>query len=412
MTGELTRVAMVSMHTSPTSQAGRGDAGGMNVAILATARALAARGLEVDLLTRAEAEPVAVELAPGVVLRTLAAGPARPVSKAELADVTDDFGEAVATLVGRVQPRYQVLHAHYWLSGLATLPVALELGLPFVQSFHTLAAMKNRSLADGDTPEPDRRRFTEGYLANQADAIVAGSAPEVDSLIDDLRAPADKLWVIPPGVDTELFTPARAVNSAAVRRALGLHAVRPLVVVAARIQPLKGQDLAVMAMAEVAVMRGSAPVLVFAGEPTAGAELYRASVIALAEDLGVEVAMVGSLDQQTLANLFAAASVTLVPSHSETFGLVALESAASGTPVVGSRSTGLVASISDGQSGMLLASRDPREWARAISALLDDPHRLAELGESARAHAEGFTWATAAASLMGVYQSLLPSPAI
>lgn len=407
MGGELERVAMISMHTSPAAQAGRGDSGGMNVAMLATARCLADRGVEVDLLTRATGAPVAVELYPGVVLRSLVAGPPGVIDKASLADVADDFGEAVATLVGRSAPRYQLLHAHYWLSGLATLPVALELGLPFLQSFHTLAAMKNRTLAVGDSPEPDRRLYSEGFLANQADAVVAGSAAEVESLIDDLRAPAEKLWVIPPGVDTALFTPNRAARSADVRRKLGLAVDRPLVVVAARIQPLKGQDLAVRALAEINTMRGSAPLLVLAGEPTAGAEDYRDSVVALALSLGVDIAAVGSLEQNTLADLFAAAELTLVPSHSETFGLVALESAASGTPVIGYRSTGLVDSVAEGESGVLVDTRDPTDWARAILALTDDRELMGRLTASARRHAEGFTWATAAASLLGVYKSLL-----
>lgn len=383
----------------------------MNVALIGLATALAQQGVAVDLLTRAERRPEVIELAPGVTVRTLAAGPFGALAKGDLAGVVDDFGEAVATAAGRTTPRYDLLHAHYWLSGLAVLPVALELGLPLVQSFHTLAAMKNRALAAGDTPEPDRRLYTEAYLAAQADAVVAGSSAEVDTLADDLRAPADKLWVIPPGVDNTLFTPARAANAVATRLRLGLSADRPLIVVAGRIQPLKAQDLAVQILAAVHHNsgRGMTPQLVLAGEPTLGAETYLASVVDLAATLGVadDVRVVGALGREQLADLFAAAAVTLVPSHSETFGLVALESAASGTPVVGFHSTGLVESVAEGQSGFLVRSRDPEEWAGVISRLLGDPIALARIGESARQHAEGFTWATAAASLTGIYESLL-----
>lgn len=401
---------MVSMHTAPHAQPGRGDSGGMNVALIALASALAQQGIAVDLLTRAESRPEVIELSPGVTVRTLAAGPFGPLPKGNLAGVVDDFGEAVATAAGRTSPRYDLLHAHYWLSGLAVLPVSLELGLPLVQSFHTLAAMKNRTLAAGDTPEPDRRLFTEGYLAAQADAVIAGSSAEVDTLIDDLRAPADRLWVIPPGVDNTLFTPSRAANAADTRARLGLSPDRPILVVAGRIQHLKAQDLAVRILAAITTTSGGmSPQLVLAGEPTLGAESYLASVVELAESLGVadDLRVVGALDREQLANLFAAATLTLVPSHSETFGLVALESAASGTPVIGFHSTGLVESVAEGASGYLVRSRNPREWASAITTLLADPVALGSLGLSARRHAEGFTWATAAASLTGIYESLL-----
>jgi D-inositol-3-phosphate glycosyltransferase len=406
MSGALSRVAMISMHTSPADPPGRGDAGGMNVAIVALARQLAGRGLEVDLLTRATAEPAAIDLGGGVTVRTLAAGPPAPLPKSELASVADEFGEAVATLVGRSSPRYDLLHAHYWLSGLAVLPVAIELALPLVQNFHTLGAMKNAALAPGDQPEPEGRLRGEMFIANQADAIIAGSSAEVTSLIDDLRAPADRLWVIPPGVDTELFTPERAGNERSLRARLGLEAERPLLVVAARIQPLKDQELAIRVLAELHALRGWAPLLVVAGE--ASDPSYRQDLAELAIELGVgnDVRFVGALDRETLADLFAAAVLTLVPSHSETFGLVALESASSGTPVIGYRSTGLIESVADGESGILMDGRNPREWAGVISTLLADEVRLGHLAASARGHAEGFTWATSATSLLAVYESL------
>jgi D-inositol-3-phosphate glycosyltransferase len=378
----------------------------MNVAILALAAGLASRGVEVDLLTRASDVPTERELTAGVTLRTLAAGSPTPMPKGRLVDVADEFGEAVATLVGRDAPRYDLLHAHYWLSGLATLPVAIELGLPFVQSFHTLAAMKNRLLAPGDEPEPEGRLRGEAFLGNQADAVVAGSAAEVGALIDDLHAPAERLWVIPPGVDTDLFNPGRRANESDLRRYLGIESDRQILVVAGRIQPLKDQELAIRILAAVHASRGWAPLLVLAGEAIDDA--YRGRLERVASDLGVaaDVRFVDALERETLADLFAVATLTLVTSHSETFGLVALESAASGTPVIGYRGTGLVESIADGESGILVDSRDASDWAAVISSLLEDDAWRARLSASARAHAEGFTWATAAASLLGVYESL------
>ncbi len=396
---------MVSMHTSPVAAPGSGDAGGMNIAIVETALQLARRGATVDLVTRAVGEPGSRALAPGVMLRELPAGAPGPIAKEGLAAVVDEFGEAVATLTGRARPRYDLIHAHYWLSGLATLPVALELGLPLVQSFHTVAAMKN---ADADLrPEPERRVLTERYLAGQASAIIAASAAEATALIDLVQAPADRVWVIPPGVDVEVFRPD--ADPRGIRSSLGIAADRPLISVVGRVQPLKDQLLAIRTLAELHALRGWAPVLVVAGEATPGAEDYAAALRRSASELGVadSVVFAGPLGRADLAGLLAESSVTLVTSRSETFGLVALESAASGTPVVAYRGTGLLESAPDGVAGVLLDTRDPRRWARAISELLDDEDRLARLSRSAREHAAGLTWAASATALLGVYGSLV-----
>jgi D-inositol-3-phosphate glycosyltransferase len=406
MTGGLRRIAMVSMHTSPADLPGRGDAGGMNVAILALATQLAWRGVEVDLLTRATGAPEEREIAEGVVLRSLAAGAPTPLPKQRLVDVADEFGEAVATLAGRSSPRYDLLHAHYWLSGLATLPVAIELGLPLVQTFHTLGAMKNHSLAPGDEPEHEGRLRGEAFLAGQVDAIVAGSAAEVGTLIDDLHTPTERLWVIPPGVDTDLFTPDRARNDTAIREEFGLPASRPILVIAGRVQPLKDQELGIRILSELA-MAEPAPLLVLAGEAMDPAYRARLEQAAIVYGVEADVRFVGALDRETLADLFAAAEYTLVTSYSETFGLVALESAASGTPVLGFRGTGLLESVSDGESGYLVDSRDPAEWAAVIRAHRADGARAAAMRQSARGFAAGFTWATAAASHLALYESLV-----
>lgn len=400
---------MVSMHTSPAASAGTGDAGGMNVLVLAIAQELATRGVDVDLLTRAEAEPRTVELGDGITLHELAAGPPRPLPKADLVAATDEFGEAVANLAGRTGAGYDVIHAHYWLSGLATLPVAIELGIPLVQSFHTLAAMKDRMRGHGERPEPELRRKSEMFLANQASAIIAGSSAEVTALIDDVRAPAEKIWVIPPGVDIDLFRPGRSIAAGdRARLRLGITAGRPIISVVGRVQPLKDQELAIRTLAELHAQRGWAPVLVIAGDATPGDDDYLASLQRVAATLGVsgDIRFVGGLDREALADLLAASSVTLVPSRSETFGLVALESAASGTPVVGFRGTGLLESVADGRSGLLLDSREPRAWATAVSGLLEDAPELGRLSATARRHAEGYTWAATATALLGVYAGL------
>lgn len=407
MTGELKRVALVAMHTAPAQQAGTGDSGGLNISLIATAHELAARGVEVELLTRAAGPPSVTTLGDGVTMHALAAGPPTVLDKGQLVAVSDEFGEAVAELAGRNQSHYDIIHAHYWLSGVAVLPVSIELGVPYVQSFHTLGAMKNRHLGPGQEPEPVGRLRAESYLANQAAAIVANSTAEVSALIDDVRAPAERIWVIPPGVDLSVFRPERDAAHR-VRSAYGIEEGRPILAVVGRVQPLKDQELAIRTVAALYELRGWTPTVVIVGEATPGDESYLESLRALAHELDVadDVRFVGALAREPLADLLAVASVTLVPSHSETFGLVALESAASGTPVVGYRSTGLVESVAEGVSGLLLTSREPRDWALAVAQLLDDPVGRERLGSTARQHALGYTWASTATSLLGIYSSL------
>ncbi len=408
MDGIPARVAFVSMHTSPAAQPGNADAGGMNVALRSLASELAGHGVQVDLLTRAQSAPSERELEPGVILHELEAGPRGTIPKDDLAAVSDEFGEAVAALARRPGAHFDLVHAHYWLSGIATLPVALELGLPFVQSFHTLGAMKNALAGSTAQTESDRRVHSEAFLAAQASAIIAGSAAEATFLIDSVRAPADRVWVIPPGADIDLFRPNRANAETRVRHEWAIGPARPILVVAGRVQPLKDQELAIRALAALHSIRGSAPVLIVAGETTPGDEGYLSALRALAVELGVEhdVRFAGALTREALAELFAAATLTLVTSRSETFGLVALESAASGTPVVGFRGSGMMESISEGESGVLVDSRDPGVWAETITRLLNDVDLLSTLSRSARHHALGYTWAASATALLGVYGSL------
>jgi D-inositol-3-phosphate glycosyltransferase len=398
----VSRVAMIAMHTSPTAQPGTADAGGLNVSVLSIAAELAIRDVQVDLVTRAAGAAGVRELLPGVVLHELPAGGA-DLPKSRLPEVADEFGEELAKLA-RVR-HYDVLHAHYWLSGIAALPVAIELDRPLVQSFHTLGVMKNALAGEGQEPEPVQRLRSETFLAAQADAVIAASSAEATVLIDDVGAAPDRTWIIPPGVDLDLFSPRAFASHAQVRSALGLEADRPIVVIAGRVQPLKGHELAVRALAELHALRGWAPLLVVAGEATPGDEQFAARLRSLAAELGVaaDVRFVGALHRDVLADLLAAADLTIVPSFSETFGLVALESAASGTPVLAYRAGGLSESVVDGASGLLLGTRDPRYWATEMALLIEDDDRRAALGASARAHAERFTWGAAAASLLGVY---------
>ena len=405
MVAGIQRVAMISMHTSPVAQAGVGDAGGLNIAILGIAAELAIRDVEVDLVTRAVGQPGSRVLLPGVTLHELAAGPTGVLPKQRLPEVTDEFGEAVARLARSLQKPWDLLHAHYWLSGIAVLPISLELQLPLVQSFHTIGAMKNALAGPGAAQEPEQRVRSEMFIASQADAIIAASSAEATALIDLAGAPADRTWIVPPGVDLGLFGPRTENSRDAIRLALGLEHDRPIVAIIGRVQPLKGHELAVRAMAELRAMRGWTPILVVAGEVTPGDEAFVDELTRLAGQLGVasDVRFVGAMQRDALADLLSAATVTIMPSFSETFGLVALESAAAGTPVIAYRTGGLSESVSDGVSGVLLGTREPRYWASEIATMIEDSDRRAAMALTARAHAERFTWATAAASLLGIY---------
>ncbi|GAA3604386.1 glycosyltransferase [Agrococcus terreus] len=397
------RIAMVSMHTSPAERPGKGDAGGLNVLVLESARALAARGHQVDLFTRSAGAPHAESVAPGVALYALETG-GGVVRKHDLPNHADAFGEELRRAAEAASAPYDVLHAHYWLSGLAALPVSLALGVPIVQTFHTLAEEKNRTLADGDRPEPERRIFTERYLAHEVDAIAAVSRAEVDVLCDGVGAAAERVWLVPPAVDTALFQPAPVDARHEVRARLGVHPEDRLVVCVGRVQPLKGQDLAVRMLQHL-----PGAVLVLAGDATPGAERYLDSLHDIARDTGVagRVRHIGSLDRPALAQLLDAADVVVVPSRTESFGLVPLEAAATGTPVVASRVGGLMESVVDGETGVLVDGRDPFEWAEAVGGILDDEDRRLELGLAGRRTAARRDWQDVALELEGVYRSVL-----
>ena len=374
------------------------DDDGLGVLLRSVSTELSVRGVDVDVLVRADGPPRVREIAKGITVHELAAGPAEPLAPSRLLELTDPFGEAVAELAGRTGARYDIIHAHEWSSGLAALPVAIELGVPFVQSFHSLAPV-------GTDGESLTRSRTEMFLANQAGAIVAGSPAEADVLIDDVRAPADRIWVIPPGVDVGFFRPDRARTADdRMRDELGIAHDRPIIAVVGPEPARDDQELAIRALSELHSMRGWAPVLVIVG---AGPGAKTESLGAVARELGVagEVRFASSASRSFLADLLAVATVAVVPSRTESLGLAALESAASGTPVVGFRGAP-AGSVSQGKSGLLVDSRDPREWARTITELLDDQVTLDDLSASARHHAEGYTWGATAAALLGVYASL------
>ena len=396
------RIAFVSLHTSPATMPGSGDAGGLNVVERATADALAELGHSVDLITRraSATDPDLVELAPGVTLRHVTAGPATPLPKSRI----DEFIPEFSAGLGELGP-YDVVHSHHWMSGVAALPLARAWGVPHVQSYHSVAALPGSPLAEGEPPESPARIPGEALVARESQAVVAISAAEAQTVIERCGADPERVCVISPGVEHDLFRPLLMGEQPDA----GLDVPLPLgfILFAARLQPLKGPDLAIRAMA--AVDPAIRPHLVVAGDVSADFAAYEARLLALVDELGLagQVSFLGPQPRPALARLMRSARLVLVPSHSETFGLVALEAASSGTPVIAAAAGGLREAVAHGVTGQLMDSRRPEDWAAAITGLLTDPDRLARKGVVARVHARRFVWTWAAARLVAVYQDLI-----
>ncbi|MCL6551427.1 MAG: D-inositol-3-phosphate glycosyltransferase [Acidothermus cellulolyticus] len=405
------RVAMIAVHTSPLEIPGCGDAGGLNVYVAQIARRLASRGIDVDVFTRATRRDVPPQqrLAPGVTVRNVVAGPLEPLPKDELPVHLCAFTAAVLRAEAMREPGwYDVIHSHYWLSGEVGRVASQRWGVPLIHTMHTLAKVKNAALAEGDVPEPGRRVIGEADVVAAADRLVTNTWTEARQLVDLYGAELDRIRVVPPGVDTAIFRPGDAARA---RRRLGLPIDGCVVLFVGRLQPLKGPDIAVRAAAEFLSthpgMR-SAFRLVIVGGPSGSRSTEPERLRALAADLGVAdvVIFAPPMPADRLVEFYRAATVTIVPSHSESFGLVALESQACGTPVVAARVGGLTTAVRDGESGLLVDGHDPARYAWAIGRLLD-PGRRAEFVRGAVTHAMRFHWDNTVEGILGVYRDAL-----
>jgi D-inositol-3-phosphate glycosyltransferase len=404
---------MLSVHTSPLHQPGTGDAGGMNVYIVELARRLAELGIEVEVFTRATtgALPPVVELAPGVLVRHVDAGPYEGLAKEDLPAQLCAFTHGVMRAeAGHRQGHYDLVHSHYWLSGQVGWLAAERWGVPLVHAMHTMAKVKNAALARGDQPEPAARVIGETQVVSAADRLIANTAEEAADLVRHYGADPGRIAVVHPGVNLERFVPAD--GRAAARQRLGLpqHAFVPLF--AGRIQPLKAPDLLLRA---VAVLLEEDPglreriVVPVVGGPSGTGLAKRERLQKLAARLGISdlVRFQPPVGQECLADWYRAASVLVMPSYSESFGLVALEAQACGTPVLAAAVGGLPVAVRDGATGVLVPGHDPAAYARELRRLVDDPDRAARLGAAAARHALGFGWATSAAATAEVYAAAL-----
>jgi D-inositol-3-phosphate glycosyltransferase len=406
------RVATISVHTSPLEQPGGGDAGGMNVYVLETARRLAESGVEVEIFTRATSSdlPRIVEVEPGVSVRHVIAGPFEGMSKNDLPGQLCAFTAAVLRAEAQREPGwYDLLHSHYWLSGQVGWLARERWGVPLVHTAHTLAKAKNAHLAEGDTPEPLARIIGEEQVVAEADRLIANTEDEARQLIDWYDAAPAQVAVIPPGVDLQMF---RLAEASAARTRLGVPPDALVLLFVGRLQPLKAPDVLIRAAAQIAAQDPELArrlQVIVVGAPSGSGLAEPDAMPKLAAELGIGhlVRFEPPASRERLADFYAAADLTVVPSHNESFGLVALESQACGTPVVAAAVGGLPTAVADGHSGKLVHTHRTEDWAGALSGLLHSPGRRAVLAANARPHAERFSWRHTADGLLVAYRDAL-----
>jgi D-inositol-3-phosphate glycosyltransferase len=414
VTADVKRVAMLSVHTSPLDQPGTGDAGGMNVYVTELAKRLADHDVAVEVFTRATSSdlPDLVEVAPGVSVRHVAAGPYEGLAKEDLPGQLCTFARDLL----RVEAQhdlgwYDVVHSHYWLSGQVGALAADRWGVPLVHSMHTMAKVKNTALATGDKPEPWGRVLGEEQVVESADHLIANTDAEAAQLMSLYDADPARVSVVHPGVDLNVFRPG---DPAEARRRLGLPADAVVLLFAGRIQPLKAPDVLLRAVAVLLerdpALRERLVVPVVGGPSGSGLE-EPTSLVDLARALGVAdvTRFVPPVSQQELARWYTAATLVCVPSYNESFGLVAVEAQACGTPVVAAAVGGLGTAVDDGTTGVLVAGHEPDDYARAIAQVVGDRAARGRMSAAAVRHARRFGWQRTAEETLRVYEQAVLS---
>ena len=405
---------MLSVHTCPLATLGGKETGGMNVYVRDLSRELSRRGIAVDVYTRSQ-NPSVPRISSGR-LGTLGrvihvpAGPERPYNKNLVFDHLPEFVERVQDFVAEENLRYDLIHSHYWLSGWAALELRASWRVPIIQMFHTLGEMKNRVAQTEAERESPRRIEVEGQVMRLADRLVAATPLEKGQMSWLYGADADKISVVPAGVDLNLFRP---IPRAEAKMRIGIAANCKMVLFVGRIQPLKGIDTLIRALGRVITqypdMKDRMCVSIIGGEPNPDSELERGELERLNQlradlNMGDLVTFLGARDQDTLVYYYSAADMVVMPSHYESFGMVALEAMACGTPVIGSDVGGLSFSIEDGFNGYLIPGQNPDALADKIALLLRHPALRDHLGEQAIRWAKGYAWTQVADEILDVYQ--------
>ena len=401
------KVAYLSMHTSPLLQPGSGDAGGMNVYIDQLSRTMAARGVEVDVFTRREAlhDAEVVDVVPGYRVVHVEAGPPHPVPLSSLPRYVRTFANAVETKLRSDPP--QILHSHYWLSGWAGLLVKRSLGIPLANSFHTLGRVKEGNRRPDDPPESLLRIAAEHEVIEGSDCVMASTPAEAAELLEHYRADPNRLCTSPPGVDHRVFRPG---SRRSARRRLGLGP-GPVILFVGRIQPLKGVDVLLEAFATIARFHPQATLLVVGGPsgPKGQRELAILRHRAVALGVAGRVKLYGPMPHGLLADFYRAADLLAVPSRAESFGLVAAEAQACGTPVVAAKVGGLVYVVDDGVTGVLVDGWDPADYAEVLDRLLSDEGLRKKMSEAAVIWAKRFSWDATVRRYLELYKGVLVS---
>ena len=401
LTSVVRRLAVLSLHTSPLAQPGAGDGGGMNVYVRELSSALARAGIDCDVYTRAWHEGLApvVEVERGFRVHHVVAGPVEPVAKEHLPELLPEFTAAVRRRLETTETA-ELIHANYWLSGVAGHEIKHALELPLVSTFHTLARVKAE--ASCDEPQPEERARAELQTIGCSDAILASTFEERAQLERLYGADPDRIEIVTPGVDHRWFSPGSRADA---RAALGLDG-GPVLLFVGRIQALKGADVAVRAVAGLNGRRATLVVVGGPSGPDGEGELDR--LHRLVDDCGLErrVRFVPAQPHHQLATYYRAADACLVPSRSESFGLVALEAAACGTPVVAAAVGGLRTVVDHAHTGFLVEGRDPAAFAAYMGEILDNPRLAAEMSSNAAARALRYRWSITAARLRRIYADL------
>jgi D-inositol-3-phosphate glycosyltransferase len=407
------RIATLMVHTSPLDQPGIGDAGGMNIYVVESAERMAAMGVSVDIFTRRQNSelPDIVEISAGVRVRHLNVG-ALHATKEDLPALIPALSDAFLAVVE--DEKFDVLHSHYWLSGKVAMPAAKKYSIPFAHTMHTMARVKNMNLAEGERPEPMIRVQGESQVVAAADALIANTDAEAASLVSLYQACPDSVSVVSPGVDLYAFT--AGAGRKAAREAVGLPHDAHVLAFVGRIQPHKGPEVLIRAVAEMLShsphLRPKLITLIMGGASGSGVgEVERLKDCVSWLGISDVVKFLDPVPRVEISQWYRAADLVCVPSYSESFGLVALEAQACGTPVVATAVGGLRTAIADGISGVLVDGHDPRAWSSILARLIQEPQRRVLLSMGAIEHASHFGWDATARGTLDIYDRIIATKA-
>ncbi|WP_257181210.1 D-inositol-3-phosphate glycosyltransferase [Corynebacterium cystitidis] len=405
------RVAMISMHTSPLEQPGTGDAGGMNVYILNIAREMAKQGVTVDVFTRATrpSQGEIVQVSENFRVINVVAGPYEGLGKEELPTQLAAFAGGIVQFTRNNALHYDLIHAHYWLSGQVGWLLRDLWDIPLIFTGHTWAAVKNAHRSDSDSSESEARRICEQQLVDNADVLVVNTYDEIDELCNHYDVDPQKVAVVTPGANVELFTPGTNRNTEKARRDLGVPLHTKVIAFVGRLQEFKGPQVLIRAVAEMIERNPGRNVRVLmcggASGSNSSVHFYRAMAHKLG--LGNRIRFLEPRPPEELVAIYQAADVVAVPSYNESFGLVAIEAQATGTPVVAARVGGLPIAVADGKTGLLVDGHEPQAWADALARVLDDDSLRHTMAEAAVERAQQFSWEKSAEVMRDVYGKAL-----